>query len=69
MTAYRNSFEAADICEDETTEEDQVWEVGGGDPGQTEFVDPYEGYTYCMVRVRYYTDTGEIIDYTVLYCW
>lgn len=63
----KTSQTSIDICgEKAEREETQPW-MGGGDDGDG-FIDEPE-YTYCLVDITYWTDTGEIISAVVLYCW
>jgi hypothetical protein len=60
-TDQETSYTQLQVCAVER-EEEQPYSAGGEeeDPGDD---------TTCLVNIRYWQDTGEIISVTVLYCW
>jgi hypothetical protein len=57
--------DGSDAC---TEEKDEPQEPGGGGGGCLECVEQPVAPTYCRVRYWYWKDTGEIFDYTILWC-
>jgi hypothetical protein len=66
QTASRTSYTHISACATEEEQQHSYEQVSGGEYEEEPVED---GYSWCLVRVRYWQDTGEIISMTVLYCW